>query len=85
MAETGGKPGAGDGRSCAFCGGETAKGVLKAGNQEAQVVVAGKPDAFLGVIPYTTSQVMVRVCRNCGHIGLFAKSLESLLSMGDDA
>ena len=68
-------------RTCPLCGGETAKGVLKTGNQEASVVIAGKPDAFLGVIPYATSQVAARVCTSCGHIALFAKSLESLLSM----
>ena len=68
-------------RTCPLCGGETAKGVLKAGNQEANVVIAGKPDPFLGVVPYTTSQVTARVCTSCGHIALFARSLESLLSM----
>jgi uncharacterized Zn finger protein len=68
-------------RVCPLCGGETAKGVLKTGNHEASVIVAGKPDAFLGVIPYTTSPVVARVCTSCGHIALFAKGLESLLSM----
>ena len=70
---------------CPFCGGETARGVLKTGNQEAQVVIAGKPDGFLGVVPYKTAQVAAQVCTRCGHIGLFARNLESLLSMGDDA
>ena len=69
------------GRTCPLCGGETAKGVLKTGNHEANVVIAGKPDPFLGVVPYTTSQVTARVCTACGHIALFARSLESLLSM----
>jgi len=70
--------------TCPLCGGETMRGVLKAGNQSASVVVAGKPDDFLGVVPYTTSPVEVRVCAACGHIALFAKSLESLLQMDDD-
>ena len=71
-------------KQCPLCGGETARGVLKSGNHEASVVIAGKPDPFLGVVPYKTSQVVARVCTDCGHIALFAKSLESLLSMGDD-
>jgi hypothetical protein len=69
---------------CPLCGGETETGVLKTGNQEANVVVAGKPDSFLGVIPYKTSQVAARVCDSCGHIALFARNLESLLSMESD-
>ena len=73
------------GQGCPLCGGETARGALKSGNHEASVVIAGKPDPFLGVVPYTTSPVIVRVCRSCGHIALFAKSLESLLAMGEDA
>ncbi len=77
-----------DRRACPLCGGETAKGTLKAGNSEAQIVVAGKPDGFLGVVPYTTSQVAARVCRRCGHIGLFARNMQDLLAMdspgGDD-
>ena len=72
-------------RPCPLCGGETTGGVLKSGNHEASVVIAGKPDPFLGVVPYKTSQIAVRVCQDCGHIALFAKSLESLLAMGDDA
>ena len=72
-------------KSCPLCGGETAKGVLKTGNHEANVVIAGKPDDFLGVIPYTTSQVAARVCTDCGHITLFARNLESLLTLNDDA
>ncbi len=73
--------GAGKAPACPLCGGETARGVLKAGNQEASVVIAGEPDAFLGVVPYTTSLVAARVCTSCGHIALFAKRLESLLRM----
>ena len=67
--------------ACPLCGGETASGVLKTGNQEANVVVAGKPDGFLGVIPYKTSQVAAQVCTSCGHIQLYARGLESLLAM----
>jgi hypothetical protein len=81
------------GAACALCGGETTKGVLKTGNHEANVVIAGKPDGFLGVVPYTTSQVAARVCTRCGHIALFARNLQDLLRMdggdgggdGDDA
>lgn len=69
------------GAACPLCGGETTKGTLKAGNSEAQIVIAGKPDGFLGVVPYTTSQVSARVCRDCGHIGLFARNMQDLLSM----
>jgi uncharacterized Zn finger protein len=69
---------------CPLCGGETARGVLKTGNHEAQIVVAGKPDGFLGVVPYQTSPVAARVCTDCGHVALFAKNLESLLSLGDN-
>lgn len=72
------------GRVCPLCGGETAKGVLKTGNHDASVVIAGKPDSFLGVVPYTTSQVAARVCMSCGHIALFARNLESLLTMEAD-
>ncbi|HVK05759.1 MAG TPA: hypothetical protein VM490_19975 [Armatimonadaceae bacterium] len=70
---------------CPRCGGATAKGVLKSGNAEAQVVIAGEPDGFLGVIPYTTSQVAARVCRQCGHIELFARNLQDLLKVEPDA
>ena len=69
------------GNICHLCGGETAKGVLKTGNHEANVVIAGKADGFLGVVPYTNSQVAVRVCGQCGHIALFARDVESLLDM----
>ena len=71
-------------RTCALCGGTTSKGVLKTGNHEANVVIAGKPDGFLGVVPYTNSQVVASVCNSCGHIALFAKNMESLLSMNTD-
>lgn len=70
---------------CPLCSGETAKGTLKAGNQEAAIVIAGKPDGFLGVIPYTTSQVAARVCTRCGHIALFARNMQDLLRMDDAA
>ena len=73
-----------EGGKCPLCGGETSKGVLKTGNHEANVVIAGKPDGFLGVIPYTNAQVVARVCNSCGHIALFAKGLESLLRMDAD-
>lgn len=66
---------------CRLCGGETAAATLKAGNQDATVVVAGKPDGFLGVVPYTTSPVAVRVCRGCGHVELFARNLQDLLRL----
>jgi hypothetical protein len=66
-------------KTCRACGGETAKATLKAGNQEATVVIAGKPDGFLGVVPYTTSPVAARVCTSCGHIELYARSLQDLL------
>jgi predicted nucleic-acid-binding Zn-ribbon protein len=67
--------------SCPRCGGETAKATLKAGDREATVVVAGKPDGFLGVVPYTTSPVGARVCRACGHIELYARDLRDLLAI----
>lgn len=70
-------------KACLLCGAaETAQGALKTGNQEATIVIAGKPDGFLGVIPYTTSQVAARVCTRCGHIALFARNAQDLLSMG---
>ena len=74
-----------DDKTCAWCDGEMASGTLKTGNIAASIVIAGKPDAFLGVVPYTTSPVEVRVCLACGHIALFAKSLERLLQMGGGA
>ena len=66
---------------CALCGGEVTRGTLKSGNQETTIVVAGKPDGFLGVIPYTTSQISARVCTECGHIELYARNLQDLLKM----
>ena len=71
-----------DNKTCVQCGGEMASGTLKTGNAAASIVIAGKPDAFLGVVPYTTAQVEARVCLACGHIVLFAKSLDRLLQMG---
>jgi hypothetical protein len=72
------------GLTCRGCGGETAKGTLKAGNQEASVVIAGKPDGFLGVIPYSTSQITVRVCLSCGLIDTYARNVRDLLPFDDD-
>lgn len=59
------------------------RATLKAGNSEAQIVIAGKPDGFLGVIPYTASPVGARVCAACGHIELFARNLRDILSVSD--
>lgn len=78
MAEDKGK------KVCRLCGGEMAKGTLRAGNQEANIVVAGKPDGFLGVIPFTTSQIAARVCRNCGNIELFARNSQDILAVESD-
>lgn len=69
-------------KTCRLCGGELTTGRVKAGNQEAQIVIAGKPDGFLGVIPYTTAQVSARVCTACGHIDLYARNAQDLLSLG---
>ena len=67
---------------CPACGGgDLATGTLKNGNQSATVVIAGEPDGFLGVVPYSTAPVDARVCRTCGHVALFARSLEALLQM----
>lgn len=71
--------------ACRMCGGETAKATLKAGNNEAQVVIAGKPDGFLGVVPYTTSQVSARVCTSCGYIELYARNLQDILRVETDS
>ena len=77
--------GVGSGRPvCPRCGGETAHGTLKSGNHEAQVVITGKPDGFLGVIPYQTSPVAVRVCTTCGHIDLYARNLQDILTVAQD-
>lgn len=67
---------------CRLCGGETTVGKLQSGNHDARIVIAGKPDGFLGVIPWTTSGVKARVCRDCGHIDLFARDLTDLLPGG---
>lgn len=71
--------------ACRVCGSETAKGTLKAGNNEAQIVIAGKPDGFLGVVPYTTSQVAARVCTSCGYIELYARNLQDILRVETDS
>ena len=71
-------------KQCRVCGGETAKGTLKTGNQEATVVIAGKPDGFLGVIPYTTTQIAARVCIACGHIELYARNVQDILKVEGD-
>lgn len=68
--------------ACAHCGGPMVRGTLKAGNTVPTIVVAGVPDDFLGVVPYTTSPVEARVCTACGHIALFATSLDRVLQMG---
>lgn len=65
--------------TCARCGSPTATGTLKAGREEATVIIAGEPDGFLGVVPYTASPVGVRVCKTCGHIDLYARALRDLL------
>ena len=64
---------------CGLCGGELTKGTLKVGNHEASIIIAGKPDGFLGVIPYTTSQIAAHICTACGHIDLYARHLQDLL------
>lgn len=71
-------------KACRICGGELTTGKLKTGNQDAAIVIAGKPDGFLGVIPYTTAQVTARVCTQCGHIDLYARNAQDLLSMGGE-
>jgi hypothetical protein len=71
-------------KTCPQCGGEITTGALKSGNQEASIVIAGKPDGFLGVIPYTTSKVAARVCTDCGYIALYARNLEDLLRLDAD-
>ncbi len=60
---------------------DLATGTLNTGKQSATIVIAGEPDGFLGVVPYSTAPVDARVCRTCGHIALFARSLETLLQM----
>ena len=71
-------------KACSRCGGKTTTGTLKAGNQEATIVIAGEPDGFLGVIPYTTSQVAARVCTNCGLIEMYARNVRDLLRIDSD-
>lgn len=67
---------------CAKCGGETARATVKAGNQEATLVIAGKPDGFLGVIPYTMAQIAAYVCGECGFVEFYARNVQDLLSVG---
>ena len=65
---------------CLHCGSDDlATGTLKPGNADAQIIIAGEPDGFLGVVPYTTSPVAATVCRACGFIMLRAKRLTDLL------
>ena len=71
-------------KKCPLCNGEMAKGTLKGGNADATIVIAGKPDGFLGVIPYTTAQIIARVCRSCGYIALFAKNAQDILNVDDN-
>lgn len=66
---------------CRLCGGDVTMGKLQAGNADARIVIAGKPDGFLGVTPWTASTVRARVCRACGHIELFARDLQDLLAI----
>ena len=72
-------------KRCGHCGGsDLADAVFKAGNADAQVVIAGTPDGFLGVVPYTKSPVRAVVCRDCGYIALFATQLTDLLAVEPD-
>ena len=74
----------GGAKTCRFCGGETTTGTVKSGNQEATIVIDGKPDGFLGIVSYTTSPVAARVCTACGHIDLFARNLQDILAVDAD-
>jgi hypothetical protein len=70
---------------CHHCGGaDLAAATVKAGNSDAQIVIAGKPDGFLGVVPYTTSPIRAYVCRSCGYTMLFARQLTDLLAIDPD-
>jgi predicted nucleic-acid-binding Zn-ribbon protein len=71
-------------KRCRECGAETSKATLKAGNQEATLTIAGKPDGFLGIIPYTTAQIAARVCTQCGHIEFYARNMQDLLAVESD-
>lgn len=73
-----------DSGPCRACGGETASGTLKTGNEEAVIVIAGKADEFLGVIPYSTSPMKARVCLKCGLVELFARDVRDLLRIDAD-
>ncbi len=68
--------------ACRACGGATALAKVQSGNQDLRVVIAGKPDGFLGVVPWTASGLRARVCRACGHVDLVAKDLTDLLPGG---
>lgn len=67
---------------CLHCGGaDLASASLKSGNADAQIVIAGKPDGFLGVTPYTKSPIRATVCRDCGYTMLFATQMTDLLAV----
>ncbi|MBC8142961.1 MAG: hypothetical protein H7Y38_16175 [Armatimonadetes bacterium] len=69
-------------KRCGHCGGaDLASASLKAGNADAQIVIAGHPDGFLGVIPYTKSPIRAYVCRDCGYTMLFAEQMTDLLAL----
>lgn len=70
---------------CHHCGGsDLASAAVKVGNGDAQIVIAGKKDGFLGVVPYTTSPIRAYVCRSCGYTMLFARQLTDLLAIDPD-
>ncbi len=69
-------------KKCLNCGsGDIAGATLKAGNADAQIVIAGEPDGFLGVVPYTKSPIQAYVCRDCGYTMLFAEQMSDLLTV----
>ena len=71
-------------QTCPQCGGsDLASATFQAG-ADARVVIAGQPDGFLGVVPYTKSPVRAVVCRGCGYIMLFATQLSDLLALEPD-
>ncbi len=71
---------------CHHCGGsDLAAGTLQSGNVDARVVIAGHPDGFLDVIPYTKSPIRAVVCRSCGYTMLFATQLTDLLAIEPEA
>ncbi len=70
---------------CHHCGGaDLAAATVKVGGGDTRIVIAGKPDGFLGVIPYTTSPLQAYVCRACGYTMLFATQLTDLLALEPD-